>query len=111
MAPTVSRFTPTFIYDAGRMEVTCIGAGIPEPKVTWLLNGSLFNSDIRDTQIYATVNTTVANDPNATNTYRTISTVVTSGRTFPLSFQCVVENTLGKVYSDKVYVLHLKGNY
>ena len=93
------------------MEVECIGTGIPEPKVAWFLNGSLINSRGRQKAINASIDTKLANERNGTNVYRKTSTVVISSRTFPMSFQCFVENAVGKVYSDKVYALRLQGDY
>ena len=57
-ALTVSRLIPTFKNDA--MEVTCVGAGIPEPRVSWLLNGSMINNKSNEEAINTEVITNTA---------------------------------------------------
>ena len=93
------------------MEVTCVGAGIPKPRVAWLINGSMINRTSTDTTLNSKVDTTLADFENGTNVYRTMSRIAIADRTFPFSIQCVVENIVGKVYSDTVFTLCIKGNY
>ena len=107
-APNVSRLIPSFKDNTEVMEVTCVGAGIPEPRVTWLLNGSLISHTKRENMINAKVDSWLADIENGTNVYHTISKIVITGKTFPLSIHCVVENDVGKAYSNNVYTLYFK---
>ena len=93
------------------MEVICVGAGFPEPQVTWLINGSMISPSIREKKINAKVDSILADMENGTNVHRTISKIVITGIKFPLSIQCVVENYVGKLYSNNIYTLYLKGKY
>ena len=93
------------------MEVICIGTGIPEPRVSWLLNGSTINSTSNEKTINTEVITKPPSFQNGTNTYHVHSKLVITGTTFPLRIQCVVENSVRKVYSQSVYVLSVKGTY
>ncbi|XP_028413575.1 uncharacterized protein LOC114536418 isoform X1 [Dendronephthya gigantea] len=91
----------TIRNDLRKIEVSCIGTGIPEPDVVWLLNGSMINHT-------STQYDTKRKREIGQNAYRVNSTIIISGRKFPMSIRCVVQNGKYKVHSRTVYVLHVE---
>jgi hypothetical protein len=111
VAPHVSRLFPTLKYDDRKLEMTCTGTGIPEPKVAWLLNGSMIDYTSTEKAINAVVDTKLADLQNGTNSYRVNSKIVITVKKFPLHIQCVVKNEMDEVYSEKVYALYVASKY
>ena len=109
MAPDVSSLIPTLKCDGRKTEITCVGTGIPEPSVAWLLNGSMINHTNTEKTINVEIETSLADVQNGTNVYRVNSKIAITGRTFPLRIQCVVMNETHKVYSENVYALYIEG--
>ena len=106
--PTASRLYPTLKYD--HQKIACIGSGVPQPSVAWLLNGSTIITSGTKKGVTAKADTTkVVNLKNATNTYRVYSTIVVKGGKLPLHVQCVVSNEMGTAYSQNLYILLAEG--
>ena len=106
--PTASRLYPTLKYD--HQKIACIGSGVPQPSVAWLLNGSTIITSGTKKGVTAHADTTkLVNLENATNTYRVYSTIVVKGEKLPLHVQCVVSNEMGTAYSQNLYILRAEG--
>ena len=90
------------------MQVMCNGTGIPERRVSWLLNGSTITSTSNEKTINTEVITKPKSFQNGTSTYHVNSKFVITGTTFPLRIQCVAENSVRDVYSQSVYELCIR---
>ncbi|XP_028416730.1 angiopoietin-1 receptor-like [Dendronephthya gigantea] len=107
LAPKILRMSVQI--NPRKLEVSCIGSGIPKPDVKWLLNGSRINSTSTwKERMSVNVDTKPIDNVNGENAFFVNSTVAIVGRKFSLCIQCVAISTLDRVYSKKVFVLYVE---
>ena len=90
------------------LQMTCVGSGVPPPRVAWLFNGSI--SDYKSIERVLNISETQIVD-NGTNTYHVLSKLLIKAEKYPLRIQCVVSNEMYRVYSRNVHVIHAESKY